>query len=546
MPWESITTGAMCFAVAASMGTTVSFFAQVHKVWKLYRQSGGKKKMPRLQFLVLAALTFILMDTIILIALIRCIGQLKEEAETIMGPAGAMKDVYYSMLDNNATFFQTYPAVYAAASDENRQTLTRSRAVLIFIGEGILSELGVFQTTMGQRFYNYIQGSKYQDSIGWFLLPRAPQVTEALLAQYTTPTQLSTGAGSVLTNALSLQSTYASLGPEITDVTGLGMNLGLLVTLFTWTRVIGVFLYGLSVLNRFAIFSIALRLPRWLIPTLRCILFLVCAFSVGLGTGIWYLNWNFRLDGAINTAHLFAFVLDIVVSSLMIKTLLRLRNDTIVNRVGASRMNLGHAAPTTSRIGGGNVPLTGAGVGTGSFGTSLHPTAAKESRDTSQKVLVPSTAQSVASIAPRVRNVLGSVRVTVPYFQLYVMFGFLIIALIVSLALAALEPVFGALLQMETIAYSEAILVFAYIVGFRFLSVLRSFRPSNNQSRSGNNLTISMIKNASASQLGSQALVAGATLPTLVMTDSFVGGKSPEKEEYEILRKAGAGNTSEV
>ncbi|KAJ3170385.1 hypothetical protein HDU88_009014 [Geranomyces variabilis] len=409
--YEPITLGAIAVSCVCVVATAAVLIQQCVIVHQLRRRKGGKP-VPRLQLLILGCAIFNLLDSSVLVQMTVNAGDLKVQCGVIFEPALQVRDRMWDIQDNLAAFSMALPAVYAAtSSDSDKAMLDGDATAMQAIGAGLIAQSQALASPVWLQIYNYVQATIYADGLEWLVHPRLPQPTPELMSKYTTPAQLNTGTLGCVASVALLQADVTKLLPDSSKFVQLGLMFGTGVTLFTWIRVGAALLYGLSVLDRFHLFALVLSLPRWLIPMLRLGLVVSCAFSAVLLTGIWWANWDYDYAAATNLAQFYVIILDVIVSSMMVHTLVKLRRDM----EGSHKMS-------------------------------------------------------------------ANVRVTVPYRQLYAMFVCLVTALLISIVLAGMDGVVGAYLRMEMTAFREAILLFGYVVGFRFLSTLRALRDDKNTS----------------------------------------------------------------
>ncbi|KAJ3166555.1 hypothetical protein HDU87_002081 [Geranomyces variabilis] len=409
--YEPITVGAIAVSCVCVVATAAVLIQQCVIVNRLRRGKRGKA-VPRLQLLILGCAIFNLLDSAVLVQMTINAGDLKVQCGVIFDPALQVRDRIWDLQDNLAAFSIALPGVYAAASSDSDTTmLDGDSTTMQAIGAGLVAQSQALASPVWLQIYNYVQNTIYAEGLEWLVHPRLPQPTPELMSMYTTPAQLNAGTLGCAASVAQLQADLTKLLPNSSKFIQLGSVFGTGVTLFTWIRVCGALLYGLSVLDRFQLFALVLSLPRCLIPMLRLGLVVSCAFSAVLLTGIWWANWDYAYAAATNLAQFYVIILDVIVSSMMVHTLVKLRRD----------MEGSH-------------------------------------------------------------KISASVRVTVPYRQLYAMFACLVTALLISIVLASMDGVVGAYLRMEMTAFREAILLSGYIVGFRFLSTLRALRDDKSTS----------------------------------------------------------------
>ncbi|KAJ3018799.1 hypothetical protein HKX48_002616 [Thoreauomyces humboldtii] len=395
-----------------------------------------------------------------------------------MDPSALIRDQLWNVQDNIAAFTVNFPTVYAAASDADQTMLKTDAEGLTAIVAGITASTNKFMSPVWGQLFNYVRGSPYGPSLEWLVDARSPHPSAALLANYTTPADINSNFGTIYVDSVKLSADVNALLPEALNFIKLGRGLGISITVFTYVRVGGALLYGFSVLDRFDLFSVVLGLHRWLIPAIRAGLIVCCAFSVILLTGIWWANWDYNLSTATNAAHFYVLSLDAIVSSLMVKAILKVRRDVAAGSKAAAGTN--------------------------------------------------------------------GIRVTVPYGQLYGMFGYLVFALVVSIILACLDSVVGPWVRMEMTSYREAVLISGYTVGFRFLSTLRSFRRDQH-SQSSLRLNGSKLAASSSIRLpsgkGQGKPMGGHTASTTDLTTKANHIISPENDTGTLGAQSTAGNT---
>ncbi|KAJ3007414.1 hypothetical protein HKX48_009122 [Thoreauomyces humboldtii] len=326
MTWLPVTIGALAVAGCSCLSTCITLTQQLARVYRL-RKERKNNKVPRLQLLILGCMIFNVLDTVCLVPMVANEGRLKEEVISMLEPATGIGDLVYTIQDNAAAYFQTIDAVYANASVTDRAYLDQMTPGMHQIDTAIKAKVGKLYSIIWQQLYNSIRGSNYAPSVEWIVNPREPVVTPEMLAEFTSAAALEECFLWVSNATATLNEEIVEIYPAALEIVSIGRAMGIQITIFTWSRVVGAMFYGLSVLNRFGLFSSVLNLPKQLIPALRVGLFVTGAFSVVIMTGIWWDDWNFNLLTATNTSHFYTFVMDVVVSSLMVKTILDVRRE---------------------------------------------------------------------------------------------------------------------------------------------------------------------------------------------------------------------------
>ncbi|KAI8919504.1 hypothetical protein DFJ77DRAFT_279759 [Powellomyces hirtus] len=338
--WHPFTIAAMVCACLALLITLAEVILRTRILLELRQQT---KRILRLQIFMLGSILLSCMACCSLVKAVQTIADVKEMVTELVKPSMLMNDHFMTIKDNNATFFLALPEIVSNSNDKDKVMLLTNARILVALGALIQGAMNEVKTPLLIRLSKYVEGSKYEPGFAWISCPPAPKTTPELLAVYTTPAQLNEGSTLVLMTAATLQSEFDAIRPTLEEWIPKGRTLNIAVTMFGWARILGAFLYGLSVLNRFALFENVLLLPRWLIPTLQVGAVGATITGVTFHMLVWWGDWSFYLIVATSIPHFYVFLLDIVVSTLMVRTLVTLPTEANVGARTGVRITVPYA-----------------------------------------------------------------------------------------------------------------------------------------------------------------------------------------------------------